>query len=237
MGRLAGYSVLVSSGTLLAAVGMGDPSVVSGALFYLVSSTLSTAAFFMLIELVERAREPGADLLAVTMEAYGEDVEDEAEEHEDEEVGGVMAGALTILGVCFGCTALLLAGLPPLSGFIAKFAMLTGMLNLNGLGSPSEIPARTWLLVALVILSGLAALVAMLRTGIRTFWAPLEVIVPRVLVVEVVPILALLAICLMLTIAGGPVISYMDAAAHALHDPASYIRGVLGTGIIGSGAR
>src|SRR5690606_16433286 len=66
MGRLAGYSVLVSSGTLLAAVGMGDAPVISGALFYLVSSTFATAAFFMLIELVERAREPGADLLAVT---------------------------------------------------------------------------------------------------------------------------------------------------------------------------
>ncbi len=180
MGRLAGYSVLVSSGTLLAAIGMGDAAVVSGALFYLVSSTLSTAALFMLIELVERAREPGADLLVVTLEAYGEEG-DVAKEHEDEEVGVVMPGALAILGICFGCIALLLAGLPPLSGFIAKFAMLTGMLNLNGLGDPIEIPARTWLLVALVILSGLAALVAMMRTGIRTFWAPLESIVPRVL--------------------------------------------------------
>ena len=66
----------------------GDSAVVSGALFYLVSSTLSTAAFFMLIELVERAREPGADLLAVTMEAYGEERRDE--EPEDEEVGVVM---------------------------------------------------------------------------------------------------------------------------------------------------
>ena len=43
MGRLAGYSLLVSSGTLLAAVGMADAAVVSGALFYLVSSTFSTA--------------------------------------------------------------------------------------------------------------------------------------------------------------------------------------------------
>ena len=140
MGRLAGYSVLISSGTLLAAVGMGDPAVVSGALFYLVSSTFSTAALFMLIELVERAREPGADLLAVTMEAYGEERE-ETEEPEDEEVGVVMPAALAVLGVSFGCVALLLAGLPPLSGFVAKFALLTGMLNLDGLGNVTEIPA------------------------------------------------------------------------------------------------
>src|SRR5690606_27709753 len=111
MGRLASYSVLVSSGTLLAAVGMGGAAVVSGALFYLVSSTFTTAALFMLIELVERAREPGADLLAVTREAYGEDGEDAEEEAE---VGVVMPGALAVLGVCFGCVALLLSGLPPL---------------------------------------------------------------------------------------------------------------------------
>jgi multicomponent K+:H+ antiporter subunit D len=228
MGRLAGYSVLVSSGTLLAAVGMGDAAVVSGALFYLVSSTLTTAAFFLLIELVERAREPAADLLAVTREAYGEDG-GEDEEREDEEVGVVMPGALAVLGVCFGCVALLLAGLPPLSGFIAKFAMLTGMLNLDGLGSPGAIPARTWLLVALVILSGLAALVAMMRSGIRTFWAPLETIVPRVLVVEVAPIVGLLALCLLLTVEGGAMIGYTEAAARSLHDSSSYIQGVLGT--------
>ena len=227
MGRLAGYSVLVSSGTLLAAVGMGDAAVVSGALFYLVSSTLTTAAFFMLIELVERAREPGADLLAVTREAYGEDG-GEDEERDDEEVGVVMPGALAILGVCFGCVALLLAGLPPLSGFVAKFAMLAGMLNLDGLGTPASIPPRTWLLVALVILSGMAALLAMMRSGIGTFWAPPEAVVPRVLVVEIAPVVGLLALCMLLTIKGGAMIGYTQAAALSLHDPSSYIQGVLG---------
>jgi len=234
LGRLAGYSVLISAGTLLAAVGMGDASVVSGALFYLVSSTLSTAALFLLIELVERAREPGADLLAVTIEAYGEEGE-EPEEREDEEVGVVMPGALAVLGVAFGCIGLLLAGMPPLSGFVAKFAMLTGMLNLDGLGSPSEIPARTWLLVALVILSGLAALIAMTRTGIRTFWAPLEPVLPRVLVVEVAPILILIGLCLAMTVGAGTIVNYTDATARSLHDPASYVRGVLGAGVQGQG--
>jgi multicomponent K+:H+ antiporter subunit D len=186
--------------------------------------------------LVERAREPGADLLAVTREAYGENGEED-EEREDEEVGVVMPGALAVLGICFGCVALLLAGLPPLSGFIAKFAMLTGMLNLDGLGTPAGVPPRTWLLVALIILSGLAALVAMMRSGIRTFWAPLETIVPRVLVVEVAPIVALLALCLLLTIRGGAMIGYTEAAAGSLHDPSSYIQGVLGARQPGASVR
>jgi multicomponent K+:H+ antiporter subunit D len=230
MGRLAGYSLLVSSGTLLAAVGMGDTAVVSGALYYLVSSTLTVAALFMLIELVERAREPGADLLTVTMAAYGDEVD--AEEDEDEEVGVMMPGALAVLGVCFGCLALLLAGLPPLSGFVAKFALLTAMLNLDGLGAPAAIPARTWVLVALVILSGLAALIAMMRTGIRTFWAPLEVIVPRVRVVEIAPVVLLIGLCLALTVEGGAMIRYTDATARTLHVQADYIGGVLSTGSV-----
>ena len=54
MARLAGYSLLVSSGTLLTAIGTGQGRGDRGALFYLASSTLGIAAFFLLIELVER---------------------------------------------------------------------------------------------------------------------------------------------------------------------------------------
>ena len=85
MARLAGYTVLVSSGTLLAAIGIGQVAVTGGALFYLVSSTLGIGAFFLLVELVERGREPGADVLAVTLEAYGEG--DDEDLDEEEEVG------------------------------------------------------------------------------------------------------------------------------------------------------
>jgi len=96
MGRLAAYSVLVSSGTLLAAIGLGHPGMIAGALFYLVSSTLTIAAFFLLIELVERGRDAGADVLAVTMEAYGDADEDE----EEEVVGAAIPGTMAILGLC-----------------------------------------------------------------------------------------------------------------------------------------
>ncbi|WP_406871439.1 monovalent cation/H+ antiporter subunit D [Aminobacter sp. P9b] len=226
LGRLAGYSILVSSGTLLAAVGLGDQAVVSGAMFYVVSSTITVSALFLMIELVERAQEPAANLLTVTMEAYGDDIE--PEEEDEEEVGVVMPGALAILGVCFGCLGLLLAGLPPLSGFIGKFALINAIFNPQGLGTAAGSPDSIgWILTALLILSGLAALLAMMRTGIRTFWAPLEVIVPRVLVVEIVPIILLIGLCFLLTVQAGAVMRYTDAAAQALHEPRSYIEGVL----------
>src|SRR5690606_26312700 len=79
MGRLAGYSVLVSSGTVLAAIGVGGAGMTSAALFYLVRSTLTVAAFFLLVELVERGRTPADDVLAVTLEVYGADDEEDAE--------------------------------------------------------------------------------------------------------------------------------------------------------------
>ena len=42
---------------------------------------------------------------------------------------------MTVLGLCFAGCALLIAGLPPLSGFVGKFAILSGMLNPGGLGA------------------------------------------------------------------------------------------------------
>src|SRR5690606_23300822 len=69
--RLAGFSVIVSTGTILSAIGFGDPEVTASALFYLVSSTLGIAAFYLLLELMERSKHFGSDLLAVTVEAFG----------------------------------------------------------------------------------------------------------------------------------------------------------------------
>jgi multicomponent K+:H+ antiporter subunit D len=230
-GRLAGYAVLVSSGTLLAAIGFGQAGVTAGALYYLVSSTLTISAFYLLIELVERGRELGADMLAVTREAYGEGDEDETEE--EAVVGFAIPGTMALLGISFLFCAVLLAGLPPLSGFIAKFAMLASLLDAAGSG---PVPAIDWGYVALMILSGLAALIAMLRAGINAFWAE-EREVPRVRVIEMAPIAVLLALTLVLTLQAGPAMRYMETTARALHDPVQYIDGVLAAPRIGREAR
>lgn len=220
LGRLAGYSVLVSSGTLLMVLGINDGVVSSGALLYLVSSTFTISAFFMLIELVERGQDAGANVLAVTMEAYGE-----GDEEGNEEADGVtMPGTMAILGLCFAACGILLAGLPPLSGFIAKFAMLSAMLGAGAIGVPPT--AAVWTLIVLVILSGVASLIAMTRVGIRTFWGSLEGTVPRVLVIELTPVMFLLALTLLLTIWAGPAMQYMDTTIRTLGNPASYIEAV-----------
>ena len=219
MARLASFSVLVSSGTVLAAIGMGQVGVTGGALFYLVSSTLGLGAFFLLIELVERGREPGADVLAVTRELYGE----EDDPKESNEVGIAIPATMAILGLAFIGCALVLSGLPPLSGFIAKFALLTAALNpTNG-----AVSTASWVMLPALILSGLAALIALTRAGIRAFWASADRTVPRVRLIEVAPVAALLLLCIIQTIQAGPIMRFMQATAQSLHTPHDYVRGVL----------
>jgi multicomponent K+:H+ antiporter subunit D len=217
MSRLAAYCVLVSSGTVLAGIGLGQAGVTGGALFYLVSSTMGISAFFLLIELVERGREPGADMIAVTREIYGE-AEDEFDGTDP--VGIAIPATMGVLGIAFIGCALVIAGLPPLSGFIAKFALLSSALRLEGDGA---VPAAVWALLAILILSGFAALVAMTRAGIRAFWAFTDRAVPRVTVSEIIPVAALLVLCALQTVHAGTVMRFMEATAQSLHSPKAYI--------------
>ena len=228
MGRLAGYCVMVSSGTMLAAIGIGGIDVIGGALFYLVSSTLTICAFFLLIELVERARDAGADVLAVTMEAYGDADDDEQEKEE----GVAVPGTLAVLGLCFCLCAMLLSGLPPLSGFLAKFAILHGLFDPEASASTAASGAQ-WTYVALLILSGLAAMIAMNRIGIRTFWNSIEGTIPRVYLIEIMPVLVLLSACLFLSLQAGPIMRFMDTTAVFLSKPQNYTGRVMSAPRIG----
>lgn len=220
LARLAGASVLVSSGTLLAAIGAGEAAVTGGALFYMTSSVLAIGALFLLIELVERGREVGADVLAVTREAFG--TPEEEPPAEETEIGIAIPGTLAMLGFAFLACALLIAGLPPLSGFLAKFAILAPLLG------PGPVPATSWVLLAALVLSGLATIIAMTRTGIEVFWAAPDGAAPRVAVVEIAPVAGLLLLTVALTLAAGPAMEFMQRTAEALHAPQGYLRGVLG---------
>jgi multicomponent K+:H+ antiporter subunit D len=130
-----------------------------------------------------------------------------------------------MLGIGFSACGMLLAGLPPLSGFVAKFALLSAMLAPQG--EAGVVPVLSWWVVTLIILSGVAALIAMSRAGIRTFWAPVEAIAPRVQVLELAAVAALLALTVVLTLAAGPAMRFMEATAASLSEPA-YVDGVMG---------
>jgi multicomponent K+:H+ antiporter subunit D len=217
LARLAAYSVMVSSGTLLAAIAIGSTRLTGAALYYLVVSTLGLSALFLLVDLVDRGRRPGADLLAVTAEAFGAG-EGEGEEIE---IGKSIPAVTALLGLSFGACAVMLAGLPPLAGFVGKFAMLDALLERN------PVPAASWAMVALLVVSGFATVIAMTRAGVRRFWVAHAGSVPRVHVIELAPIVVLLAMCAALTVGAGPLIRYLDEGARALHAPGGYVDRVL----------
>jgi multicomponent K+:H+ antiporter subunit D len=66
----------------------------------------------------------------------------------------------------------------------------------------------------------------MTRVGIRTFWSSIEGTVPRVLVIEIVPVMFLIALTLALTIQAGPAMQYMDTTIRTLSKPSIYIDAV-----------
>jgi multicomponent K+:H+ antiporter subunit D len=229
--RLAAFGILVSAGTMLAAIGFASAALMGGALFYLIASTLAGAALFLLAELVDRSREtryePGTfhDDEADTVPAYVvPDAPERRERLEDEEapVGRAIPGAMAFLGLAFGACALLVAGMPPLPGFLAKLAMLKALLDPAG-----ATPAAAWTMFALLIASGLLAMVAFSRAGIRFFWAPQGRPVPHLRVIETAPIAALLLLTIALTVFAEPALRYSRAAAASLLDPAQYIEAVM----------
>ena len=230
LSNLAGFSVLVSAGTLLAAVGLGQPAAWAGALYYLLSSTLAVSAFFLLIDMIERWRNAGMSV--APHEAAGnapyltEDLRVLSDVNLDDEAqalyGRAIPAGVAFLGLSFmGCT-LLLAGLPPLSGFVGKFAMLSGLLGTDGVGIAG------WTFLALLIVSGFLSLIALSRTGIRHFWTQPHPTMPSLPALEVLPVAALLAACVALTVWAEPVMQHAKATAEGLKTPTAYRDAVLG---------
>jgi multicomponent K+:H+ antiporter subunit D len=227
--RLVAFVVILSSGTILAALGFGKPSMIAAALYYMVGSVCGTAAFFMLTGMAERMRTAVPDLAdrvatpppSYTAFAVGEPPDPLSPE---DEVGIALPAAMAFLGLAFVCCALLVTGMPPLAGFIAKFAMVA--VAIESL-PPDGSFGREWLLIVLLLAGGLAGIIALMRTGMRLFWSVNGRQVPRLSVTEAGPVAFLILVCVAMTIAAGPSMTYLNSAAAGLADPALYIESVL----------
>jgi len=111
------------------------------------------------------------------------------------------------------------AGLPPLSGFLAKAALLAGM------------PAQyTWAVWAAVLGSSLMVIVGLTRGGIRLFWrvpvveegAPKPRKAPT-RTVELFAAALLLSYGIAMSVFAGPLMQHTDAMATQLLQPQDYV--------------
>jgi multicomponent Na+:H+ antiporter subunit D len=114
-----------------------------------------------------------------------------------------------------------LAGVPPLSGFIAKLAVVAPMIDVG-----------QYLLAAISLAVSLMTVLSMARVWEEGFWKPMEATgatpQPRLGAAILAPIAFLVALTIGLTALAGPVSDMTLVAAKQLQNPEEYVGAVLG---------
>jgi multicomponent Na+:H+ antiporter subunit D len=144
-------------------------------------------------------------------------------------VGG-MVSETPFLAVLFLLPALSLAGVPPLSGFVSKFALIDAGLA-----------ADQHAIVAVALVVSLLTVLSMIRIWSGVFWNPAEDPQdaaelaalpptsrwggPRLMVL---PTALLVAATLAVAAAAGPLYAFSERTAEELLDPVAYVQEVLG---------
>ncbi|QKE26637.1 monovalent cation/H+ antiporter subunit D [Arcobacter aquimarinus] len=100
------YLVLVSVSILLVAIGINSKEALSGAIYYMIHSTLLAGGFFLVADIILKARTSGC--LETRMPIFQKAI---------------------IIGSLFFVFAIALAGLPPLSGFFGKIMILNAAIE------------------------------------------------------------------------------------------------------------
>lgn len=217
--RAAGAAVMISSGTMIAIVGTGDGQALAGAVFYLAGSTLAAGALYLVAEMLSRGRADAESDEAPVFEDEYQDPLDSAEQ----EIGLVIPATTAVIGGFFLVCTLILAGVPPLAGFIGKLAVFDGLLQDAGAQS-----WRTGLMIGVLTLSSFGVLIGLVRFGMDALWVPADETPPAVRAPEFVAVAGLLAACLALTIWGEAAFAYAQHTAEWLVRPDAYVVNVLG---------
>ena len=136
--RFVGFMVLSSVGTLLIAIAMFNTQAWSAGLYYLVHSTLIAAAFYLFCGWITAQRGTFKDHLKVAPKIKNE-----------------KAAALTYFLI-----AMMIAGLPPFSGFLGKVFILQ---------ATAETAYQGWI-IAIILIVSLLSILALTRVGFILFW-------------------------------------------------------------------
>ena len=192
--KLFAWQVIISVGTLLAAIGLDSEKGTSAALFYLINTTWVVGGLFLLADLIASQRGPAGDEIITAPKMRNR----------------TFLSALYLIG------AVAAAGLPPLSGFFSKLLILDA-------ATPGAERAWLWFMLligsffTLIAYSRAGSIVFW-----RNIEGHLET--PRKLTGPVsVPVTALLALSIVIVIFAEPISRFVDDTAAQLHNPGAYI--------------
>ncbi len=208
MKRILAFHIVSQIGYMIFGIGLFTLAGLAGAVFYIVHHIVVKTALFLVAGLVER--RAGSSRLS--------------------EVGGLVRDA-PVIAILFAVPALSLAGLPPFSGFIAKFALIDAGIASSGSGS------LAWWGVGAALAVGLLTLFSMTKIWSGVFWGVAEETPtnePRTddalggpwLMVLATATLAVASIGV--AIAAGPLYDLAERAAADLLDSTGYRDAVLG---------
>lgn len=202
--RILSFHIISQIGYMLLGLALFTPLAIVGGVFYIMHHIIVKANLFLVSGLVYRLTG-SYDLKAL---------------------GGVYKYRPGI-AVLFLIPALSLAGVPPLSGFFAKFILVRAGLEM-----------QAWTITAIALLVGLLTLYSMIKIWAEVFWkAPPEQLntarlegrhKDRDVWLMQLPIAALALCTLFIGLNGQPIYELANAAAQQLLDPTQYIQAVLG---------
>ncbi len=191
--KLFAWQVIISVGTLLAAISFGTEKGTAAALFYLINTTWVVGGLFLLADLISGQRGSAEDRIVTAPKMRNR----------------------TFLSALFLIGAVAAAGLPPLSGFFAKLMILNS-------AAPGAERTWLWsvLLIGsfftLIAYSRAGSIVFW-----RNIEGHLEK--PRKLTGTVsVPASALVALSAVIVILAEPIGRYVNDTAAQLHNPSAY---------------
>lgn len=136
--RFVGFMILSSIGTILVAIAMLNTQAWSAGLYYLVHSTVIAASFYLVCGWITSQRGAMKDHLKVAPKMKQDKV----------------------LAMTFFVIALMMAGLPPFSGFLGKVLILQATANMA---------AQGWI-IAIILIVSLLSIIAFTRVGFILFW-------------------------------------------------------------------
>jgi multicomponent Na+:H+ antiporter subunit D len=202
MKRILSFHIVSQIGYMIMGIGFGTTIGLAATVFYLVHHIPVKASLFLVESIVEK--ETGSSSF--------------------DRVSG-LASRSGLLAVLFLIPALSLAGLPPFSGFLAKFSLVREGFADGRYG-----------VVVVAILVSLLTLVSMTKIWTGLFWGDIAPEPPagRVGVLRhhrlmSASTIAIVGGTLLIAVLAGPLYDYCEAAARQLADPSRYIGAVIGS--------